>query len=441
MVMVPGREMTDEELLEARGQSSGMQRASTLDALNAMAAAAPQAAPAPPPEPINVPPMLERPMGTIPEALARPSGEVIHPRDQALIDRFKRFQQTTLPAQEQARMVVPEMLKRMPEVQAPRTAEGMVLDKFGGSMAAYNKWWNSLPQGMKPRSWDQALGMVSSPEALGVPKAAPKPAVQQPVAAPSIKGIRLSDGKKDDGSGLLHPVAGNVYRSSSAGVRGGRAHKGDDYAPLVAGEKPPLVAMTDGKVISAKDNRKKQYANAAGHRIEVEYGSGKDAFRVRYFHLDKPPSFKVNGKVLTGDALNGKAIKRGTALGIMGDSGASDGVHLHAELFRPDPKTGKFNYKNPHDLDLFMQKNGKISYKDSLLPADRASVRKHRPGHKASEDAYGEVMGKYFNNKMSGKGSYNEWYNSRPANKKPKNYAQALIMLEDESEAMMMAPM
>ena len=119
MVMVPGREMTDEELLEAKSQSSGMQRASTLDALNAMAAAAPQAAPAPPPEPINVPPMLERPMGTIPEALARPSGEVIHPRDQARIDRWNRFRQTALPAQEQAKKVVPEMLQKMPEAQAP----------------------------------------------------------------------------------------------------------------------------------------------------------------------------------------------------------------------------------------------------------------------------------------------------------------------------------
>ena len=249
--MVPGREMTDEELLEARSQSSGMQRASTLDALNAMAAAAPQAAPAPPPEPINVPPMLERPMGTIPEALARPSGEVIHPRDQALIDRFKRSRQASQLAQDQARMdqfnrfqqagmaaqgqsVVPEMLRRMPEVQVPRTAEGMVLEKFGGSMDAYNKWWNSLPQGMKPRSWDQALGMVSSPEALGVPKAAPKaapkPAVQQPVAAApkAKKAVKATPEVKNEvkanPDAFLHPLGdapeGGVWEvSSPVGVR------------------------------------------------------------------------------------------------------------------------------------------------------------------------------------------------------------------------------
>ena len=90
MAMFPGREMTDEELLEARSQSSGMQRQDTLDAINRLVAAAPQAEPAPPPEPINVPPMLERPMGTIPEALGRPSGEVVHPRDRALIEGFKQ---------------------------------------------------------------------------------------------------------------------------------------------------------------------------------------------------------------------------------------------------------------------------------------------------------------------------------------------------------------
>lgn len=424
MAMFPGREMTDEELLEARSQSSGMQRASTLDALNAMAAAAPQAEPVPPPEPINVPPMLERPMGTIPEALGRPSGEVVHPRDRALIDRFKQFQQTTLPAQKQARMVVPEMLQRMPEVQAPRTAEGMVLDKFGGSMAAYNKWWNSLPQGMKPRSWDQALGMVSSPEALGVPKPAPEIKAQakvgtdseiepqpqayyepagfvgppsegaEPFVGPSAPdkkemapddGVRLFDGGVDDGKSLLHPVSGATFRSSTAGRRGGRTHAGDDYAPKRLGDKPPLVAMTDGKVLRVRDMKK--YPNAGGNRIEIEYGTGKNRFMVRYFHMDKPAAFKVNGKLLTGDALDGKRIKRGTPLGIMGNTGKGSGVHLHTELYRPDPKTGEYektkkgNYAKPHDFEAFLKGGGKLNYAQTLLAKSTVSKKTTRDKH------------------------------------------------------------
>ena len=98
----------------------------------------------------------ERPQGVIPEALIRP----------------------VAPA---APQLPPEMLRRSPEVRPPRTAQGMVVEKFGGDMNAYNKWWGSLPQSMKPRSWEQALGMVSSPEALGVPKAAPEAA---PTPAP-----------------------------------------------------------------------------------------------------------------------------------------------------------------------------------------------------------------------------------------------------------------
>ena len=362
MVMVPGREMTDEELLEARGQSSGMQRESTLDALNAMAAAAPQAAPAPPPEPINVPPMLERPTGTIPEALARPSGEVIHPRDQALIDRFKRFQQTTLPAQEQARMVVPEMLKRMPEVQAPRTAEGMVLEKFGGSMAAYNKWWHSLPQGMKPRSWDQALGMVSSPEALGVPKAAPKVAPAPQVAKAETSrpeefvgppAPEVQKAVERNPEAFFHPL-GNapdnaVWEvSSSVGKRvhpitkeKGKLHKGTDFRAKTG---TPLLAMQSGTVTYNRTG------GDAGNRIEITYDNGAV---VKYFHMDKRSKLKVGAKV-----------KPGKVVGAVGTSGRVSGPHLHAELRIKNPKTGKFEL---HDLEKYLKAKGSpASYGDTL---------------------------------------------------------------------------
>ena len=505
MVMVPGREMTDEELLEARSQSSGMQRASTLDALNAMAAAAPQAAPAPPPEPINVPPMLERPMGTIPEALARPSGEVIHPRDQALIDRFKRSRQASQLAQDQARMdqfnrfqqagmaaqgqsVVPEMLRRMPEVQVPRTAEGMVLEKFGGSMDAYNKWWNSLPQGMKPRSWDQALGMVSSPEALGVPRKAepPRPSRQERIDAhmatvpkvrevPSrqdridaymatvpevrevsrrnettrkvqapdggVKGIRLFDGNPDDGKGLLHPVSGDVFRSSSSGMRMHpvhkemRQHKGDDYAPLNEGENLPLVAMADGRVTYAKD--KSQKPVSTGNRIEVEYGQGDNRFRVRYFHMKDMPKLKA-----------GDSVKRGSTVGLMGNTGIGTGVHLHAELYRWNPKIKDYEL---HDFDKFLESGGKGSLSDTAYDTKRKAMKGHRHGHsghaadhakhsKKDKGAMKKVLSK-FGGKMLGKGSYNEWYASRPESKRPGGWPAALKMLEAEGNEFMEAPM
>lgn len=203
--MFRGRELTEEEALEAskrqQAEPSGLQRASTLEAIKRIMAAGPQAEPAPPPEPINVPPMLERPAGAIPAALLRPSGEVVHPRDQALISGWNRFRRggaaprTAAAAPRPAGAEIPEMLRRLPEPRVPRTAEGMVLEKFGGDMGAYDKWWRSLPQSMKPRSWDQALGMVSSPEALGIPKAvAPKKVAPKAVAHGELEQIKADEG-------------------------------------------------------------------------------------------------------------------------------------------------------------------------------------------------------------------------------------------------------
>lgn len=438
--MVPGREMTDEELLEARSQSSGMQRASTLDALNAMAAAAPRATPAPPPEPINVPPMLERPMGTIPEALARPSGEVIHPRDQALIDRFKRSRQASQLTQDQARMnqfnrfqqagmaaqgqsVVPEMLRRMPEVQVPRTAEGMVLEKFGGSMDAYNEWWNSLPQGMKPRSWDQALGMVSSPEALGVPKAAPKaapkPAVQQPVAAaPKAKKIvkatpEVKKEVKANPDAFLHPLGdapdNATWRvTSPVGPRThpitgekGKMHEGTDFGAAIG---TPLKAMQHGKV-----TRNWVASRGGGHSIAITYKNGAT---VTYMHMNKKSPLKVGATVTPGQVVGGVGV-------------AGSGPHLHAEIRIKNPETGKVEL---HDLEKFL----KASAEGTLGTTDTRFI--------PTETAYQKVL-KKFNNKMNGKGSFNEWHASLPANKKPGNYNQALKMLEAEAKEFMEAPM
>jgi len=203
MAMFRGRELTEEEAFEAdkrqQAEPSGLQRASTLEAIKRLVAAGPQAEPAPPPEPVSVPPMLERPAGAIPAALLRPSGEVVHPRDQALISRWSQFRRggaaPRAAAPKTTGAEIPEMLQRLPEPRVPRTAEGMVLEKFGGDMGAYDKWWRSLPQSMKPRSWNQALGMVSSPEALGVPKAAaPKEVAPKPVAHGELEQIKADEG-------------------------------------------------------------------------------------------------------------------------------------------------------------------------------------------------------------------------------------------------------
>jgi len=55
------------------------------------------------------------------------------------------------------------ILPRQPLAQEPSAAPSLamdaVLNKFGGSMDAYNRWWSGLA-GDKPRNWNQALQML-----------------------------------------------------------------------------------------------------------------------------------------------------------------------------------------------------------------------------------------------------------------------------------------
>tara|TARA_R110002020_G_scaffold114640_3_gene263807 strand:- start:3264 stop:4694 length:1431 start_codon:yes stop_codon:yes gene_type:complete len=475
--------MTDEELLEARSQSSGMQRQDTLDAINRLVAAAPQAEPAPPPEPINVPPMLERPMGTIPEALGRPSGEVVHPRDRALIEGFKQRDpayQQRMRTPVRRRETVPAILAKLHPDRHMGATETEVLGRFGGS-EKYNAWWNSLPEQFKPRNYAQASAVA---DRLGVPRKAgpPRASKQERIDAhmatvpevrqvPSrqdridaymatvpevrevgrkvevpggaIEGPRLFNGSRDDGQGLLHPVSADVFRSSSSGIRTydgeTRAHKGDDYAPVEAGTKPSLVAMTDGKVIYSKDytTRANRAAtgNSAGHRMEIEYGQGNDRFRVRYFHLDQAPTLHgEKGRRGRPGYRPASTVKRGDTIGIMGATGGtSSGVHLHAELRRYNPQTKEFDL---HDFDKFLESGGKGSLSDTAYDTTRRSIAGHRPGHEGhaadhpGHSAQEEVLEK-FGGKMLGEGSYNEWWESFPENERPGGWEAALRMLEE----------
>ena len=190
MPMYP-RDMTEEDVLKGvarlRDKPSDMRPAPTLEGLQAIAG------PAPAPEPMPIPYASSSParrdlateiLAAAPQAPVAPA-EPIPPM-------LERPEGIPAPLQRPVE-TVPAALERPPEVRAPRTAEGLVLEKFDGSISKYNKWWHSLPKAMKPRNWEHALGMVSSPEALGVPKAAapkaaPAPAAEEFVGPPAAPG-------------------------------------------------------------------------------------------------------------------------------------------------------------------------------------------------------------------------------------------------------------
>jgi len=94
-----------------------------------------------------------------------------------------------------------------------------------------------------------------------------------------------------------HPVTGHVV-----------PHRGID---LVSWEDPTVISAGAGVVtFAAADGN-------AGNMVTIEHGSGIES---RYFHLD---SIAVD----VGDFVNA-----GDAIGVMGDTGLTNGAHLHFEL-------------------------------------------------------------------------------------------------------------
>lgn len=101
-------------------------------------------------------------------------------------------------------------------------------------------------------------------------------------------------------------------------------HKGVDIVRNVGwNTTATIVAIADGKVKTVKDtvltidhNR-----NLEGNFVDIDHGSGLVS---RYFHLEYssiPSAIRV-----------GASVKKGDAIGFMGNTGDSNGAHLHFQL-------------------------------------------------------------------------------------------------------------
>jgi murein DD-endopeptidase MepM/ murein hydrolase activator NlpD/GH24 family phage-related lysozyme (muramidase) len=141
-------------------------------------------------------------------------------------------------------------------------------------------------------------------------------------------GMRTADSSKSSYSGALAkivwPPADGRF-TSPFGPRasyGGRMHNGIDIAPDVPGvEGSPIYSISDGTVITAGKS------DSAGNWIQIRHGDGSIS---EYMHLSG-----MNVKV-------GDEVKAGQHIGAMGNSGKSDGSHLHFGFRDPSG-----NYLNP----------------------------------------------------------------------------------------------
>ena len=125
--------------------------------------------------------------------------------------------------------------------------------------------------------------------------------------------------------GRKHPTLGMI-----------RPHKGVDTIPLTDNTKIHAAAdgISEGSYTQMdKNGNVIGWGNYTVIRHEDEDGN---VYLTRYAHMKEKPDIKP-----------GTPIKEGQPIGIQGNTGISAGAHLHYEIQKYNPETGKWDYLNP----------------------------------------------------------------------------------------------
>ena len=131
-----------------------------------------------------------------------------------------------------------------------------------------------------------------------------KPAERQ--VSPRIRQLTPDAGTVVASGQFVWPASGQISQNFAW------YHKGVDIANRAM---PPIVAADSGKVIVAgwPDNY------GYGNRVVIDHGNG---YRTLYGHLSQIY------------VVNGQTVQRGAAIGKMGSTGRSTGIHLHFEVIK-----------------------------------------------------------------------------------------------------------
>lgn len=127
-------------------------------------------------------------------------------------------------------------------------------------------------------------------------------------------------------SGFIRPATGRI--TSEYGPRNGRMHHGIDIG-RGGRMNVPVTAAAPGKVVEAK------YRNGYGNTVMVSHRMNGREMMTLYAHL---ASIGVAG---------GQTVAQGEKLGLMGNTGASRGPHLHFEIHEGSWDTKKSRSVNP----------------------------------------------------------------------------------------------
>lgn len=177
----------------------------------------------------------------------------------------------------------------------------------GDTVYSIAKKYDTSPQSMvdfpfnsfaNDETFELAIGQI-----LIVPDGV-KPAVKQ--TAPRIRQITPDAGTVVASGSFVWPVSGSISQNFAW------YHKGIDIANRAS---PDILAADNGKVVVAGWPDGYGY----GNRVIIDHGNG---YRTLYGHLSR---IYVNP---------GQSVTRGSAIGKMGSTGRSTGIHLHFEVIK-----------------------------------------------------------------------------------------------------------
>ncbi len=132
------------------------------------------------------------------------------------------------------------------------------------------------------------------------------------VAIPAIQPINNSD--------LTRMASGYGWRSDPF-TKARKMHRGMDFS---AAKGTPIYASGDGKVTRADNN-----SSGYGKHIRINHGYG---YLSLYAHMSK-----YNVK-------KGQKVKRGDLIGFVGNTGRSEGPHLHYEVWKDKDRINPINF-------------------------------------------------------------------------------------------------
>lgn len=127
-----------------------------------------------------------------------------------------------------------------------------------------------------------------------------------------------------DSTTFIKPAAGAF--TSGFGMRGNENHKGIDIA---ASGEVPIVAAAAGTVTRS------EYSNSYGNVVYISHQKDGKTYTTVYAHMS------------SRSVEHGQAVQQGQPIGVMGNTGASRGQHLHFEIHEGSWNIDKSNAVDP----------------------------------------------------------------------------------------------